>query len=444
MLQQRQRDEDARLSSPPYSSSLHHDGDDERPLFVFHHIRRRTRLVVRLLLLIASLWSLDRTSALQDEEEEDAAGRVHFVAIASYLDQSGKGGAAERMTYAQCFATTSDPGHCCQAVQRAMQQQEQQGDSAVDDTVYQTCLVQAAAFPEFNEGLNAQQVPRYSFFFYGAPSVEDDESTPAGSWCFPPVPAVTHRLSTPSDRFLWDDRENRRISKGHAFIQRFDWLLLDDEDINNKHSFDGSVRIQSVLSNAGGMHRDLRHQLTFDNQIKRDTHTQPSAISMIMMLHIPADLFVNVEDLFRVETDGLVVQLVPMKEVVDQEEPVFVSPPHGLLVEVTVEHSATLDLATFEFVTKLHVRYPLPFSNQEKGSTFRLAILPPPLLLSATRNDTNAPIRIFGNNEQPPLLLWVAAGHQDDYPLMLGITLLVALGGAILMLRDISRVAEWE
>ena len=433
MLRQRQRDEDARPSSPPYSSSLHHDGggDDELSPLVFHHISRRARLVVRLLLLIASLWSLDQMSALQEEET--------FVAIESYLYQSGEGGAAGRMTYAQCFATTSDPRHCCQALQRAMQQQEQQGDSAVDDTVYQTCLVQATTIPDFNKGLNAKQMPRYSFFFYGA------QTTPAVSWCFSPVPAVTHRLPTPSDRFVWDDRENRRIAKGGAFLQRFDWLLLDDDDddINNEHSFDGSVRIQSVLSDAGGMHRDLRHRLTFDNQMKRDTHT-PSAISMIMMLHIPADLFVNVEDLFRVETDGLVVQLVPMKEVIDQEEPVFVSFPHGLLVEVTVEHSATFAFATFEFATKLHVRYPLPFSNQETGSTFRLAILPPPLLLSATRNDTNAPIRIFGNNEQPPLLLWVAAGHQDDYQLTLGITLLVALGGAILMLRDISRVAKWE
>lgn len=295
----------------------------------------------------------------------------------------------------------------------------------------------------------------------------------------PPVPL----LPSAAESFVWDDQNGRWLLPStslHVFVNdddvkaALDWIMRKDEEIDDQDRW--SVHLESELSELGGMHRDLRHRITIKtasrSNIKEEHNSSSTAkISMIMALHILSDLFVNVEDLFRFETSGISAELVPTENVIiDQEEPAFVSPPHGLLVHVTVEQSAVAaaaaiaaaTTATFEFVTMLHVRYPLPFSANETDS-FRLVVLPPPRLLIATLvwgdRDPDADVMyenvhiLFSPPNSAPhqqqdqrrlLSLWVAAGHQADYQFTLGITLLTAVVGAIIMLRDISRVASWD
>ena len=192
-----------------------------------------------------------------------------------------------------------------------------------------------------------------------------------------------------------------------------------------------------------------------------------------MVLQIPSGLFVNVEDLFRMETAGALLSVVeligPMERMIDQEEPAFVSPSHGLLVQITLEIPPTAIVVVAEFVTLLHVRYPLPIPRDDpNASSFRLVVVPPPRLLdgrvlhhhhddendSSDRPDESVRITLSRQGRDSPcetedsrprlLSLWVAAGREEDYMFTLGVTLLVALLGAMVMLRDISQLAQWD
>ena len=112
------------------------------------------------------------------------------------------------------------------------------------------------------------------------------------------------------------------------------------------------------------------------------------------------------------------------------------------------------------------MRYPLPISRDEPAaSSFRLVVLAPPRLLDGrflphddevdgARPDETVRVilsrrgrdtTLDGVDSRPRLLsLWVAAGREEDYDFTLGVTLLVAVLGAMVMLRDISQLAQWN
>ncbi len=54
-------------------------------------------------------------------------------------------------------------------------------------------------------------------------------------------------------------------------------------------------------------------------------------------------------------------------------------------------------------------------------------------------------MRAPNSNDQDPVVLstWVAVGREEDYPWILGFTMVAATLGAAVMMRDISRVAIW-
>ena len=102
----------------------------------------------------------------------------------------------------------------------------------------------------------------------------------------------------------------------------------------------------------------------------------------------------------------------------------------------------------------LHVRYPLPFARGAAAS-FRLVVFPPPKLVDArimlsndgTRYEIVQILSTRGGDtpqDQRLMSLWVAAGREDDYFFTLGVTLVVSVLGAMVMLRDISTLAQWD
>jgi len=442
-----------------------------------------------LLLLMISAWlPLDAASS------NNNSNTVRFVSFETY----GRDGNAWNAWCMLEKAPSSSSSHhpqgeaCCQVLRRALMGRKDDSigvkmGRATPDSVFEQCQTDIALVPtgslssSFLETNGLSDLLIHSIFFW-----RDDDSELAkpseksNSGLFPPPVPL---LPSASQRFVWDDRHGRWLlpsttlqdvsTDGEDGVKAaLDWMLQKDEETDDKDRW--SVHLESELSESGGMHRDLRHRITVEaassSRIKEWHESSATAkIAMIMALQIPPDLFVNVEDLFRFETHGISAELVPMESVIiDQEEPAFVSPPHLLLVVVTVDLSAAEILtaaapSTFEFVTMLHVRYPLPFSTNETAA-FRLVVLPPPQLLTATLDwDDRDPhslvmkmyeqVRILNSpsNSAPQqqhnrrlLSLWVAAGHQADYEFTLGVTLLTAVVGAIIMLRDISRVARWD
>jgi hypothetical protein len=171
--------------------------------------------------------------------------------------------------------------------------------------------------------------------------------------------------------------------------------------------------------------------------------------------------------------------------VIDQEEPAFASPSQLVLCRLTGPLAVapvifdspvhdesngggqgrpdSLSATTIELTwdTHLHVRYPLPIQNNNNNQDSQhyysqLTFMPPMIvaggifysetshsftLASANSADADSangtvavPFWMFPR--QAPLTLWVAAGHQDDFGPVFVLTLLAALFGTVVLLRD--------
>jgi PIG-X / PBN1 len=232
--------------------------------------------------------------------------------------------------------------------------------------------------------------------------------------------------------------------------------------------------VESNLAASGGLHRDLEHCITLTSP-PPSSHAHGSLdttgimqVSLYLLIHLPSDLFVNVEDLFLYSNDAATtaaswnVTLVPPLTVIDQEEPAFVSPAHALLVRVSARLGDDSSREwmpppryTMQFVTKLHVRYPKPFAAAyNKSANFRRVMLPQPeLLTGAVIRHHSTGMEMFNIHVQAclpsstflyPLELWIAAGHQYQYAFVWWMTLLVAIAGALVMLKDIAAASTWE
>jgi hypothetical protein len=246
--------------------------------------------------------------------------------------------------------------------------------------------------------------------------------------------------------------------------------LLNSETNLEESSMCWTAFMESSLADSGGLHRDLEHRITLTppksnvnvSWVTNDT----MQVSLYLLIHLPSDLFVNVQDLFRYSTSTPAttswnVTLVPPLAVIDQEEPSFVSPAHALLVHVSarLDNDGSLGWMhtqyTLHFGTKLHVRYPKPFAvPYNTSANFRQVMMPRPELLTgtviwhhSTGADTyNIHVPACRPSLTPlhPLELWIAAGHQYQYHVVWWVTLLVAIVGALVMLRDIAAASTWE
>jgi len=406
--------------------------------------------VIFSFLLLSGCWSPCSCLARLD-------GDIRYLAIDFYRDD-------EEMLNAFCFqgdtpvhqqlegVDSSTRQMCCHVLWSALEK-EKDGTQLLDRRkVHQECLKQGTAFPTYSDD-SASLLPVYAFF-YNSNRVIPTTHNAASLWRVPPENTAV--LPTSSKRSVWDSygRKGRWVSLDDDDALHFQsWLDGKNNDMDDSTASIVKVHLESQLLPSGGMHRDLRHRITIQNgspaAAAHELHHSVTT-TLIMSLQIPSDLFVNVEDLVRVETAGAVVvgsvRLVRdhTTVIIDQEEPAFVSPPHALLLEITIAADTT-KTTLFEFVTKLHVRYPLPVSGDDEGS-FRLVVMPPPRLLAATSTSHSESITttIMSSRHERPLSLWVAAGRQEHYKFILGVTLLASVVGAVIMLRDIARISTWN
>jgi len=182
--------------------------------------------------------------------------------------------------------------------------------------------------------------------------------------------------------------------------------------------------MEYVLEDSGSVvRRGLLHRFTLfppSKKVEDELYPPEVEVSLYMVIHLPADLFVNVEDIFRLDSEAVNVSLVPSPVIIDQEEPVFISPrPHALLVHIKLRAETSM---AFNIVTQLHVRYPLTFAEgTNAGKMLRRMIVPPPDVRGQTSSSNNktVPILILKQGPPRPLAILVAAERQDNCTLPL-------------------------
>jgi len=201
--------------------------------------------------------------------------------------------------------------------------------------------------------------------------------------------------------------------------------------------------MHSILHETGGMHRILtseiqvsvpqqqQHQLlqTNENSNELNDDYQQYRLSLWIRLYLPADLFINVEDVLEVVPPSssmsqeqqkgdppaavwLSLHTVDSDTVINEEEPAFVSPAHVVLVHVQAtskirrsDDSKGGNHWSIRFDSKVHLRYPQPISEHEKGDFVLVTMLPPQLvageleLLSATAYNNKKELEDHGDHE---------------------------------------------
>ena len=231
------------------------------------------------------------------------------------------------------------------------------------------------------------------------------------------------------DTISWKQYVNGRWNEG-PMVSPF-----PSEITNNGVTF--SANIHSSLSPDGGMHRLLHHAISI--KCPEET-TESYQASLTMLVFVTEHFFVDIDDPLLSSHDGGVATLVS-RERIDIEQPAFVSPQHVIMVQVTMDDGRCNETTTYSFATKLHVRYPPLTTTGHFDIVFPAPLLRSGWLAMSQQQNYTLEQQVTW---QPPILLNVATGWQDDYAWVGIVTILWSLVGSILLLRDLSKVSKWN
>jgi hypothetical protein len=305
---------------------------------------------------------------------------------------------------------------CCDAIQKAAKNL-----SVTTPTPTTQCLkkiaVMAHHYPNSNETLPVS-TPTYIAWIYPAAVDHLDHGVASRHRFFPPD---SHTISGLTKQAFWEGKNADDI--------QIDTTIPHD-------SFENTYRIESWLNEKEtGMHRQIHHRIFA---------TTNTTTTIFVLIYIPSDLFVNTEDLLEVHplnnslTADVHFLLAGPDCVIDQEEPEFVSPPHALLLKITLPASPGEQQIAFSI--KIHVRYPQPSIHR-----FRSVVVPPPILLLVRDEDSEIghsihPLPVHGYPQE----MWISTGNSQHLYFVAVSSVVASLVGAILMFRDIARVSSWE
>ena len=188
------------------------------------------------------------------------------------------------------------------------------------------------------------------------------------------------------------------------------------------------VYLNSNLSISGGIHRTLSVSLSMANVQGQGTYS--------LLLFLTEDFFVDIERLIEEQCVGEFAYCSVSihsdhDEIIDTEAPSNISPQHVVRLEVSWQTPMVSEPSLF-FALAVHSRYPVP-----KGG-YLLAKLPSPVILGIplARNEKM--------HQEMPLMVFIPAGHSDDYVFIVIATGLCSVIGSILILRELSKVSKWN
>jgi len=268
------------------------------------------------------------------------------------------------------------------------------------------------------------------------------------------------------------------------------------ESCNEKHS-PISVVVESSLSNKGGMHRSFKHtvalQTTADHLRKNFNGMVHGEVNLI--LPQSKDIFIDVDDPFQKGEQGACVMIIANRprtvqktvlngncnatlvsvvdEVIDIEQPAFVSPQHVLGLKIEFEgyvpnnfkllgnKEGYIEIA-LGVVTNLHFRYPLTIDAGV--SSYGVPVhVPTPFLYDAKLIGTDGVLSVQSvqnchklskgmafksgsgvSGSWEKAIVDIAAGKDDHHDYVMIITVIVSLIGAWRILFDMSKVSSWR
>lgn len=322
-----------------------------------------------------------------------------------------------------------------------------------DESIFECCdAMERSAIALKLKSFESASCPRHLTLLPSRKTAVDDErllpthawmhslnkTAAGGSWFFPPV---EDRFLKQGDHrsFLWND-ETRQIREltntGEEGAPGGDRSLFLPYSKENQKEGAFSACVESSLSGSG-MHQDLHHRV---NLKFPEVPKEAFELSLDLLVHLPADLFINIEDAVFIHQDNFHVSLVTVHPI-DQEEPTFVSPPHAFAIHIASKAPTTA--LSLDLTTKLHFRYPPP----QRNDNFWRIVVPPPLVTGGSVGVVPTQTWTLASShcaEEYPVILWAAVGHPEDHPSFLIATQVVALLGAAVMMRDIARVAKWR
>jgi hypothetical protein len=258
-----------------------------------------------------------------------------------------------------------------------------------------------------------------------------------------------------------------------------------------------SIVVESSLSNKGGMHRAFTHTValhtTVDHLSKSFNGTVQGEINLI--LPQSQDIFMDVDDPFQKGEHGacnMIIANRPMsvqnsvingnchaslvsvtEEVIDIEQPAFVSPQHVVAIKIEFEGYVPNNFKllgnkggyieiVLGVITNLHFRYPLT-SDAGASSSLVPVHVPTPFLYDAKLIGTDGVVNVQSVQNCHTLskgiaiksgtgvsgswenaIVEIAAGKDDHHGYVMIITVIVSLVGALIILFDMSKVSSWR
>eukprot|EP00521_Asterionellopsis_glacialis_P008004 CAMPEP_0195282288 /NCGR_PEP_ID=MMETSP0707-20130614/1226_1 /TAXON_ID=33640 /ORGANISM="Asterionellopsis glacialis, Strain CCMP134" /LENGTH=442 /DNA_ID=CAMNT_0040341245 /DNA_START=474 /DNA_END=1799 /DNA_ORIENTATION=+ len=216
------------------------------------------------------------------------------------------------------------------------------------------------------------------------------------------------------------------------------------DDLQDLDTFKASV--DTELSSSGGMHRTLHVNVSLSYAEDAITSTTSKLLrkgSLTLYLFLPEGVFMDVDDPFedvnssscRSSTlSSCSVELIRAPhEVIDIEQPAFVSPQHVVALQVTLEgeiQSTKPIEEIFTIGTKIHLRYPRLVSKNE---THVPVTIPAPFVHAGTL-ELGEQIILKIDSTSPhcrtPITVHVAAGNQDDYVFVTLTTVILSILGS--------------
>lgn len=434
-------------------------------------------LAVSILHLALLAWSSEQANHLS--RHGDPPYRLHVLASIDPVKQ---------VTLFQCYSNKAerppsslkyDPSiareECCRAIQQLASEKEGPIADDVRTSLSIQCDSRAAGtggvgslaeVPALDARAGTNLLPSY-VFLHAAP-VTSTTRRQRTALADNEVGAEKRNLTVWS-HLVWDALQKRVLLNGTNQLESA-WEVLSSFHAPTLPPGPGGepahfhATLHSTLSDSGGMHRLLHVVITshiLPSMKSSSEETASCELDFHSLFYLPSGVFVNVHDAFDHPNDtrtNLRLQLITVKgAIIDEEKPEFVSPSHAILVRI----HATIDAAqsplideqhTLSFSMKLHLRYP-PSISTAGDFVSRLVVLSP-YLVSGTLRMTNAaetyrwtPSREdFASTPMAPQLhvAWVSAGKQADAGIVMVVTLLVLLGGAMSMLRGISKIVEWD
>jgi hypothetical protein len=175
-----------------------------------------------------------------------------------------------------------------------------------------------------------------------------------------------------------------------------------------------SLNLKSTLSQEGGMHRLMTSSLQ---------RTPNESGFYYLLMTVPEGMFVDLDDFLAHST-----ATVYSAKVCDIEKTAFVSGQHVVIVQVPAE-------TDMEISSKWHIRYPMPQNGGEEW----IRNLPQPQLLHWNGQEL---FHIQDFSSMPDI--WVAAGYEQDYDIVMWGTVAACWVGVWIMLHDIASVSYWD